>query len=157
VIEESLDIMRWALQQHDPEQWLRHEDRSLIATNDGPFKHHLDRYKYPNRHTSNPAEHRAAGLDILAGLDERLTSSTNLCGDSMGFTDAAIMPFIRQFAQTDRAWFDAQPLPNIQSWLERHMTSSLLNRAMTRLTPWRPGDMPVLFPPIVQGNGEPSW
>jgi len=146
VIDESLDIMHWALGRNDPHHWLAQEDTALIATNDGPFKHHLDRYKYPNRHASDPQEHRRAALTILTALEERLSATRNLCGDAPGITDAAIVPFIRQFAQTDRDWFDAQPLPNLQSWLTRHLASPLFAQAMTRLDPWRPDDAPILFP-----------
>jgi len=106
VIEESLDIMRWALARNDPEGWLDRSDELLIACNDGPFKHHLDRYKYPDRHDADPAEHRAAALDLLRPLEARLLASPYLCGDAMGLADAALMPFVRQFAQTDLAWFD---------------------------------------------------
>lgn len=150
VVEESLDIMRWALRRRDPNHWLSLEDETLIALNDGPFKHHLDRYKYPDRHESDPVEHRMAALAILVGFEERLYSSDNLCGEAIGITDAAIFPFVRQFAQTDRIWFDAQPLPNLQSWLGRHLASPLFDRAMIRLPPWRSGDEPVLFPAIGQ-------
>jgi len=146
VIDESLDIMHWALGRNDPEHWLAREDAALIAANDGPFKHHLDRYKYPERHASDPIEHRTAAVAMLARLEERLTFNPNLCGEAMGLTDAAIMPFVRQFAQTDLAWFDAQPLPKIQSWLERHTTSALFARAMVRLAPWRAEDAPTPFP-----------
>ncbi|WP_029624883.1 glutathione S-transferase [Sphingomonas sp. KC8] len=147
VIDESIDIMRWALGQHDPEHWLDHDDAALIAANDGPFKHHLDRYKYPDRHASDPAAHRAAGLALLVVLDQRLALNANLCGAARGLTDMAIMPFVRQFAATDRAWFDAQPLPHLQSWLARHVGSPLFETAMIRLHPWHPGDAPILFPP----------
>jgi glutathione S-transferase len=146
VIEESLDIMRWALHRNDPEGWLEREDSDLIKANDGPFKHHLDRYKYPDRHASSPAEHRAAGLELLSVLEDRLTSQANLCGDERGITDAAIFPFVRQFAQTDRSWFDAQPLPHLQEWLERHLSSPLFGACMVRLEPWRSDHVPVKFP-----------
>jgi glutathione S-transferase len=146
VIDESLDIMRWALCRHDPEAWLSREDRTLIEINDGPFKTHLDRYKYPARHTADPIEHRSAGMSILAELENRLSFGSNLCGEAMGITDAAIMPFVRQFAQTDRTWFDAQPLPKLGAWLDRHVTSPLFDRAMIRHLPWRPEDAPILFP-----------
>lgn len=146
VIEESLEIMRWALDQSDSDNWLAGEDIALIDNNDGPFKHHLDRYKYPERHGSNPAEHRAAGLMILQALEERLAGSTNLCGNAMGLSDAAIMPFIRQFSATDRTWFDAQKLPHLQAWLAAHLTSDLFERAMIRLTPWQAGDAVITFP-----------
>lgn len=146
VIEESLEIMRWALERNDPEAWLEREDRPLIEANDGPFKHHLDRYKYPDRHGSDPAEHRAAGLDLLKVLEGRLASQSNLCGDERGITDAAIFPFVRQFAETDRAWFDAQPLPRLQAWLRRHLASALFGAIMVRLEPWQPDAAPLRFP-----------
>src|ERR1700712_448985 len=97
VIDESLDVMRWALTNRDPEHWLDREDGALIAANDGPFKSHLDRYKYSERHSSNPAEHRSAGAKILSALEERLAGHANLRGTRMGLTDAAILPFVRQF------------------------------------------------------------
>lgn len=147
VIEESLEIMHWALVRHDPDGWLKREDPALIAANDGPFKHHLDRYKYPNRHGSDPMEHRQAGLDLLQPLEQRLAAHRNLCAEDCGMTDAAIFPFVRQFAQTDRAWFDAQPLPRLQAWLERHLASALFSAIMLRLEPWQPGDPAVEFPP----------
>lgn len=146
VIAESLDIMHWALARNDPQRWLERADSGLIAANDGPFKHHLDRYKYPERHAADAAEHRAAGLDLLGGLEARLASQPNLGGDAPGLTDAAILPFVRQFAQTDRAWFDAQPLPGLHRWLDGHLASPLFEAAMVRLQPWRPGDTPIRFP-----------
>jgi glutathione S-transferase len=146
VIEESLGIMRWALEHNDPEGWLEREDRALIETNDGAFKYHLDRYKYSDRHGSNPVEHRAAGLALLKALEARLGTQGNLCGDQRGITDVAILPFVRQFAETDRAWFDAQPLPFLQAWLGDHLQSALFDAVMIRLEPWQPGDVPIEFP-----------
>lgn len=143
VIDQSLDIMRWALRRNDPEGWLDGDDQALIAANDGPFKHHLDRYKYPDRHVSDPHAHREAALLILSGLEERLTGRGNLCRDSRALTDMAIMPFVRQFAATDRSWFDAQPLPRLREWLARHETSPLFERVMVRLEPWQAGDVAV--------------
>jgi glutathione S-transferase len=145
VIDESLDVMRWALQQHDPDRWLDNEDAALIAANDGPFKFHLDRYKYPERHASDPAPHRTAGAHILTALETRLRAQANLCGEGMGFTDAAILPFVRQFAAIDPGWFDAQPLPLVQGWLTRFLASPLFAAAMSRPAPWRPGDEPALL------------
>ncbi len=146
VIDESIEIMRWSLERNDPEAWLEREDRALIETNDGPFKSHLDRYKYPERHTSDPAEHRAAGLALLAALEERLVGQSNLCGEQRGITDVAIFPFVRQFAETDRGWFDAQPLPRLRTWLHGHLASALFGAIMVRLDPWQPGDAPLGFP-----------
>ena len=146
VIDESLDVMHWALARNDPEGWLDRSDDALIAANDGPFKYHLDRYKYPNRHGTDPAEHRAAALELLRSLEARLQASPSLCGDLMGLADAALMPFVRQYAQTDRAWFDALPLPGLQAWLARLTGSPLFGVAMARLAPWKCGDAQILFP-----------
>ena len=145
VIDESLDVMRWALRRHDPEGWLDGDDAALIAANDGPFKHALDRTKYPDRHGSDPAVHRGEGLAFLETLEVRLVGSANLCGPDMTLADAAILPFVRQFAAIDRVWFAAQPLPATQAWLARHLASALFDAAMIKLAPWQPGDTPVMF------------
>ena len=146
VIDESLDVMHWALARNDPEGWLDRSDDALIAANDGPFKYHLDRYKYPNRHGTDPAEHRAAALDLLRPLEARLLASPYLCGDAMGLADAALMPFVRQFAQTELAWFDGLPLPGLQAWLTRLIASPRFDTAMVRLAPWKADDAQILFP-----------
>lgn len=145
VIDESLDIMHWALGSNDPEDWLAGDDKDLIAANDGPFKHHLDRYKYPNRHATDPVEHRAAGLALLEHLEGRLAKHPYLCGDAMTLTDAAILPFVRQFAETDRIWFDAQPIPHVQAWLAKFLNSAQFEAVMIRPDPWAPGDAALLF------------
>ena len=140
VIDESLDIMRWALQQHDPEDWLDGELSSLIEANDGPFKYHLDRYKYPERHETDPKQHSAAALDMLAPLEERLSGQAYICGAQRSFTDAALMPFVRQFAAVDQSWFDAQPLPALKDWLARQLRSPLFEQVMARQRFWQPGE-----------------
>jgi len=145
VVDESHDIMHWALAQADPQGWLEREDAALIETNDGPFKHDLDRYKYPERHGSDAQAHRASGLNFLQQLDARLAKHGQLSGDAMGLSDAAIMPFVRQFANTDRPWFDAQPLPHLQEWLEAHLASDLFAKCMIRPQPWQDGDEPITF------------
>jgi glutathione S-transferase len=139
VIDESLDIMRWALGRNDPEGWLDGDDPALIQANDGPFKQHLDRYKYPDRHASDPAEHRGLGLAMLAALDARLTAGPYLCGDRRSLSDAAIMPFVRQFAAVDRDWFDAQPLSGVQRWLAEQLASDLFAEVMVVRPTWRSG------------------
>jgi glutathione S-transferase len=148
VVDESIAIMHWALRQHDPAGWLDRDDPALIAAFDGAFKLHLDRYKYPGRHTSDPGEHRAAGLQMLATLEARLQAQANLCGDAMGLADAAIFPFVRQFAGVDRVWFDALPFPGVQQWLACRLTSSLFAAAMQRHAPWNAGDAPIQFPAL---------
>jgi glutathione S-transferase len=145
VIDESLDIMRWALAQRDPEAWLEGDDSALIARNDGPFKHDLDRYKYPERHGADPLRHRAGGLEFLHELDSRLARTRQLCGPVRAMADAAIMPFVRQFAAVDREWFDDQPLHYLMGWLADHTSSALFNMIMPKVPPWSPGDGPVLL------------
>ncbi|WP_082443106.1 MULTISPECIES: glutathione S-transferase [unclassified Sphingomonas] len=162
VIDESLSIMRWALKSHDTQNWLAGDDPALIASNDGVFKYHLDRYKYPDRHGSDPTEHRRLGLLFLDELEQRIGAAGQLGGVKMGLADAAIVPFVRQFAAVDRDWFDAQPLPWLKTWLAGHLASDLFERIMYRVAPWRPGERVVVLhgrvfagpPPAVDQSGE---
>lgn len=159
VVDESLAVMRWALGQRDPEGWLKGDDIDLIARNDGPFKHHLDRYKYPTRYPDEVTEesggdqeafrlhHRDEEFAILQQLDARLGQAPQLCGEVRSLADIALLPFIRQFANTDRAWFDAQKLPGLQPWLEAHLASDLFKDIMPKFTPWKAGDLPIHFGP----------
>lgn len=150
VIDESLDIMRWSLRTNDPDGWLEADQatsEALIETNDGSFKTHLDRYKYADRDETK-IEHRTAGMDILRGLDERLSGRANLCGDDMSLADAAVLPFVRQYAQVDRAWFDSQAVPHLKRWLDRHLSSTLWERIAVRVPPWAEGDPPTFFPAV---------
>lgn len=142
VVDESLEIMEWALGQSDPDGWLDRRDDALIQQNDGPFKHHLDHYKYHTRYACDPVEHRAACSAILGQLETRLGSEAAwLGGQRMGFTDVAIMPFIRQFANADRAWFDAQTLPRLQAWLNTMIGSDMFIAIMAKHALWvAPGD-----------------
>lgn len=147
VIDESLDIMRWALAKQDPEHWLEGDDPELIDRNDGPFKHDLDRYKYPERYGVEPLKHRALGMEFLQELDCRLGRTGQLCGPVRSMADAAIMPFVRQFAAADQTWFSSQPLPHLKNWLADHISSELFSLIMLRFAPWSPGDEPVLLRP----------
>jgi len=153
VIDESIAVMRWALSENDPEGWLAGDDADLIATNDGAFKHHLDRYKYPNRYVDDPdhgtVDHRAEGLAILKQLDARLAQHKQLKGDRISMADIALFPFIRQFANTDRVWFDAQDLPHLQTWLQQHLDSDLFKAIMPKFVPWQAGDEAIAFGPGV--------
>lgn len=138
VLDESLDIMRWALARSDSEGWLERDDPALIAANDGPFKHDFDRYKYPDRHGADPLVHRQRALAFLRELDARLSRSDQLAGSIRGLADAAIMPFVRQFAAVDRSWFGHQQLPRVQAWLDAHLRSDLFTAIMAKATPWVP-------------------
>lgn len=152
VIDESLDIMRWALARHDPAGWLVGDSVALIETNDGRFKHHLDRAKYPERYASDAAIERAACVNLLRALEDRLTASPYLCGAAFGLADAALLPFVRQFASIDRASFDIQPMPHVRGWLDRFTASRLFDTAMVRLAPWKAGDPDLCFPASLDLN-----
>ncbi len=147
VIDESLDIMGWALNQNDPEGWLLRNDPALIAANDGPFKSALDRYKYPHRYDmSDPEHHRDAGLAIMADLNAKLAQQPYLCGHSRGLADIVIFPFVRQFAATDTHWFDAQPLGPLQNWLQDLIGSALFETMTVKVPQWRAGDAEYIYP-----------
>jgi glutathione S-transferase len=153
VIEESLDIMLWALERNDPQQWLtpEHESldemRQLIAQCDGDFKLHLDRYKYPNRFDNVDAlQHRASGAAFLLKLESDLAQHSYLFGSRPTLADIAIFPFVRQFAQTDQAWFDAQPWPHVMRWLSVLLDSTFFTRVMHKFEPWESGSTGPAFP-----------
>jgi len=144
VLQESLDIMLWALKQNDPNQWLaadNHADAQmieLIERNDGPFKFHLDRMKYATRYPgTDPSEHRSEAVKLLAQLDDRLRASDFLFGNAPKLADIAIFPFVRQFAHADAQAFASLPLAPLQKWLAYWESSSLFLAAMTKHPEWR--------------------
>ena len=139
VIDESLDIMRWALARHDPQGWLQDQALSaeLISENDGSFKQALDRYKYAVRFPEHPAEvYRAAGERFLAALETRLRQHANLLGDAPRLADVAIFPFVRQFAAVDAAWWDVSPYPALRDWLDTWVGSRLFESIMQKHPVW---------------------
>jgi len=147
VLDESLDIMRWALVQSDSLGWLAHDDQNLVLATDGPFKHALDRYKYPHRYDlTDGTPYRDAALAHLGDLNDLLSAALYLGGARPAFTDIAIFPFVRQFAATDAIWFAALPLPALQSWLSALASSDLFASIMARYPQWKAGDAPVHFP-----------
>lgn len=148
VIDESLAIMHWALEQNDPVGWSKDAETGadLIAEADGDFKDNLDRYKYPTRYEDvDPLVHRRRGLEFLMKLEKRLAVSGQLLGDQARMADFAIFPFIRQFANNDRNWFDAQSLPALHNWLAAHLSSNIFTVAMTKYPQWKAGDPEPIF------------
>ncbi len=138
VIDESLDIMRWALELNDPEEWLQTVDdqatKLLIAQNDTSFKRDLDRYKYPNRFPEAQAsDYRMACEAFISLLNARLTASAFLMGDKFSFADAAILPFIRQFAHVDKDWFYQSSYGQVIQWLDTCLGSPIFNDVMRKL------------------------
>lgn len=133
VIDESLDIMHWALNQNDPNGLLQDGANELIAQNDGPFKAALDRYKYPNRFPDEDCSHaRDTALEFIESLDDRLKSMPQLLGDTISVADIAIFPFIRQFANVDKKWFDKLPYEAVQNWLNNHLESPLFTKVIQK-------------------------
>ena len=153
VLEESLDIIDWALSRSDPEGLLAFDEdavqemRILVEQNDGPFKNALDRYKYPNRFDDIAAnEHRQLASAFIKELDTKLEGNRFLFGDRISFADVAILPFVRQFAHVDREWFWAQPWTNVIAWLEAFLASPRFKRIMTKYPQWKSGDPSISFP-----------
>ncbi len=144
VIEQSLDIALWALGQNDPDDWLVGYDAALVEQNDGPFKHHLDRYKYASRHNTELSRgavdlgHRAQAMEILSELNQRLEGASYLTGERLNFTDIAIFPFIRQFAAVEPNWWQEMPHSALRTWLAQHMQSDLFTQIMTKHPVWEP-------------------
>ncbi len=144
VIAESLDIMLWALARKDPQAWLlpkqgsQDEVMALIAACDGDFKQQLDAYKYPQSQAGG-ASARASAAEFLSVLDQRLRDAAYLFGAAFCLADAAIVPFVRQFAAVQPDWFAAQPWQPLQHWLNSITTSTLFQGVMVKTAVWRPG------------------
>jgi glutathione S-transferase len=151
VVEESREIMVWALQQQDPQGLLDATvlDRAnaLIEQNDNDFKYWLDRYKYADRYLEmTQSEYRQRGEAFLQVLEDLLTKNVYLLGDNPTIADIGIVPFVRQFAHVDRDVFHRLPYPNLHLWLQHWLEHSLFLQAMTKFRPWQEGDDVVVFP-----------
>jgi glutathione S-transferase len=143
VLDESLDIMHWALQQNDPQMWLpdspeaRTFTEAGVALNDGEFKAHLDRYKYPQRFgLSDGWLHREQGAELLMRWQGHLQGQAFLSGGRWGLLDTCVAPFVRQYARTDRVWFDAQPWPDLALWLTTFENSEAFAAVMLKHPLW---------------------
>ena len=136
VLEQSLDIMHWALQQHDPSRWLdidRDNSQALISENDGAFKQALDKYKYASRFPEqSAASYRSQAEVFLCKLEQALQERPFLSGAHLSLTDVAIFPFIRQFAAVDANWFAQAAYPKLQAWLQARLESSLFLGVMSK-------------------------
>ena len=147
VVEESLDIMLWALSQNDPENLLSHNDaaRALIETNDTSFKAALDRTKYAHRHQSDPEIERANAQPFLDELAHYCSKNTYLLAPHLTLADLAILPFIRQFANIDRDRFNADAPKPVQTWLDNFLASDRLVAIMQKYPKWQNGDPATVF------------
>lgn len=146
VLEESLDIVYWALSINDPEQWLLEDREGLIRQNDDDFKPLLDRYKYADRFPEMTVEeHREAALPFLHLLNNRLANNSWLQGSRMSMVDVAIMPFVRQFAGVEPSWFEQSEFESLRCWLGSMLDSELFGRVMRKSAFRKAGDEAVYF------------
>lgn len=137
----SRDIMLWSLGQNDPHGWLDMPDdcSEMIDAVEGPFKNHLDRYKYASRNpTIDPEAERAAAATYIRDLDTQLNESGWLATRET-MADNAILPFVRQFAHVDQAWFYDGPWPAVIDWLDRFKSSDRFARVMAKHPLWQTG------------------
>lgn len=154
VIEESRDVIFWAISQSDPENWYegltenkQGEIEFLINRNDMDFKPWLDKYKYSVGYPEYSQEHYRTNAGVyLADLDARLRETQYLVGNELTVADIAIFPFIRQFAFVDKAWFDKTSYTALRLWLEALLESKLFIEIMAKYHPWSEGDAVTIFP-----------
>ena len=150
VIDESLDVIDWALNLNDPDDWQRSKDKEktkeLIKINDGEFKYHLDRYKYSKRYDNeDPEFHRKKCLKFIESINNELNNSEYIFDDNISYADIVLLPFIRQFRIADIDWFDALPYNNLKKWLSGFLDSTLLNSIMKKYDLWKEGDKSIVF------------
>ena len=150
VIDESLDVIDWALNLNDPDDWQRSKDtkktKELIKINDGEFKYHLDRYKYSKRYDNeDPEFHRKKCLKFIESINNELNNSEYIFDDNISYADIVVLPFIRQFRIADIEWFDSLPYDNLKKWLSSFLDSSLLNSIMKKYDLWQEGDSLIIF------------
>ena len=150
VIDESLDVIDWALNLNDPDNWQRSKDnektKELIKINDGEFKHHLDRYKYSKRYDNeDPEFHRKKCLSFIKKVNSELQNSKYIFDDAISHIDISLLPFIRQFRIADNEWFDELPYENVKSWLSNFLNSELLKSIMSKYDLWKEGDEVTIF------------
>lgn len=138
VLEESLDIMHWALPEADI-------DTDVVQMIDGPFKLHLDRYKYASRYDPEVKrgdvnlDHRVKAVEALALIEAKLQRQDYLSGEKMGPTDMASFPFVRQFAAVEPDWWSAEPkLAQTREWLKACLASELFKTVMQKFPLWTP-------------------
>jgi len=140
VLDESLEIMRWALARHDPQDWLLRADPvaaqaadALIARNDRDFKVQVNLYKYAERYPEHSREHyRQQAEAWLAELEALLAQRPYLFAEHPSLADAALMPLMRQFAGVEPQWFAEAPYLRLRAWLQGWLESALFKAVMAK-------------------------
>ncbi|GJM05349.1 MAG: glutathione S-transferase [marine bacterium B5-7] len=152
IIDQSLDVMFWALNQYDIDDWLNEDSslsQELVERNDNEFKYYLDRYKYHVAYPEYSQEYyRDKGSDYLALLEKCLDDNKGvaLAGDHLSFSDISVFPFIRQFANVDLVWFESSPYQLLNCWYNKIEQGSLFKDCMKKYKQWTPEQAPVYFP-----------
>lgn len=151
-LDESWDIVKWALQQNDPDSWQGNNNvflsdaEALIELNDFSFKENLDHYKYFDRYPEhNQRYYRHAGEVFIAKLEKMLTKNQYLLGDKISLADISVFPFIRQFSLVDKTWFDSSPYPHLQQWLDSFINQALFQQVFQKHKVWLPGNIAVFI------------
>ena len=149
-LDESWDIVKWALEQNDPDNWLGDSNKylldaeMLVETNDFSFKEHLDHYKYADRYQQFSQEHyRKACEEFIEELEDMLTDNEYLLASQLSLADIAVFPFIRQFSLVDKDWFDQSRYIYVQRWLNNLTTSQLFQNVFQKHELWKAGDTAV--------------
>ena len=152
VLDESMEIIRWVLERNVADGLATLTDKQttlglqIIERNDGPFKHHLDRAKYPDRYDDvDPLEHRKKASKFIAYLEDLLTQNTYLVCNSPSWADISVFPFIRQFANHDTKWFDSLECPKVKNWLQGWLESPSFKGIMRKYKQWSHGDQELYF------------
>jgi len=152
VIDESINIMKWALGKNDPDGWLNADEAEmsyLIERNDNNFKHALDRYKYPGRYPDEDCTGaRGVCAEILNDLNNRLKKHQQILSNNIAMADIALFPFVRQCAFVDKEWFNNLPIPYLQKWLQEHLEATLFKAIMMKFKIWSQSDQPTLLKPL---------
>lgn len=152
VLDQSMDILHWAVLASDPDGWmdfevgLLDEMRDLVHINDVSFSKDLDLYRHSQHGDLNARlQFRSECELFLQGLEFRLREHRFLFDERVSFADFAIFPFVRRFSQVEQAWFRLSPYPGLREWLAYHENSALFHSVMNKYPVWTPGDAPVLF------------
>ena len=153
IIEESMDIIHWAISNNDPYNLklknleIYNKDMDLISIFDNEFKYHLDRYKYNSRYKGiNKEEHKYKARDLLVNLNNSLKEKQWLNGENISISDISILPFVRQYRIADIKWFDEKlELPNINRWLDKFLNSKIFNNVMKKYKIWETTDQKIFL------------
>ena len=150
VIDESWDILKWALAQNDPDHWLGENNEFaldaeiLIETNDFSFKEDLDRYKYADRHPEHSEQYyRRSCEEYIEELEDMLSENSYLLSNQLSLADIGVFPFVRQFSLVDKDWFDQAPYPRVRQWLNKLISTELFLNAFQKHELWRQGNPAV--------------